>query len=66
MWKVISAEQNICRASGDRGRQRHRYYILALDEAVNAMYRNPLELYKYIREMTADRSRQYYVLLDEI
>lgn len=40
--------------------------ILALDEAINARYRNPLELDKYIRELTSDRKRQYYVLLDEI
>lgn len=40
--------------------------ILALDEAVNAKYRNPLELDKYIREITLDKAHKYYVLLDEI
>lgn len=40
--------------------------ILALDEAINAKYRNPLELDKYIRELTSDKCHQYYVLLDEI
>lgn len=40
--------------------------LLALDEAVNAKYRNPLELDKYIRKLTSDKTRQYYVLLDEI
>jgi len=40
--------------------------ILALDEAANARYRNPLELDKYIRELTSDRTHKYYVLLDEI
>lgn len=39
---------------------------LALDEAVNARYRNPLELDRYIREMTADKTQKYYVFLDEI
>jgi len=40
--------------------------ILALDEAINAKYRNPLELDKYIRELTSDKTHKYYVLLDEI
>lgn len=40
--------------------------ILALDEALNAKYRNPLELDKFIRELTSDKEHQYYVLLDEI
>lgn len=39
---------------------------LSLDEALNARYRNPLELDKYIRERITDPSRQYYVFLDEI
>ena len=40
--------------------------MLALDEDINARYRNPLELGRYIRERCADRSRYFYVLLDEI
>lgn len=40
--------------------------ILALDDASNARYRNPLELDSYIRNLTADKSHKYYVLLDEI
>lgn len=40
--------------------------ILALDDALNARYRNPLELDSYIRNLTADKSHKYYVLLDEI
>lgn len=40
--------------------------ILALDEAINARYRNPFELDKYIRGLTSDKTHQYYVLLDEI
>lgn len=39
---------------------------LELDNAFNARYRNPLTLGDYIRELTADASRDYYVLLDEI
>lgn len=39
---------------------------LALDEAVNARYRNPLELDRYVRMQVADKSQKYYVFLDEI
>jgi predicted AAA+ superfamily ATPase len=39
---------------------------LALDGALNAKYRNPLELDKYVREQIVDKSRTYYVFLDEI
>ncbi|MCI7036545.1 MAG: AAA family ATPase, partial [Spirochaetia bacterium] len=39
---------------------------LALDETANARYRNPVELDKYIRELTKDTSVFYYVFLDEI
>ena len=44
-----------------------RYIIeLALDEAINAKYRNPLELDKYIREQIVEKDSVYYVFLDEI
>ena len=39
---------------------------LALDEDENARYRNPLELGQYIRGLLADKSKMYYVFLDEI
>lgn len=39
---------------------------LALDETINAQYRNPIELDKYIRSLVADKSKQFYVFLDEI
>ena len=39
---------------------------LALDDDENIKYRNPLELGKYIRSLTVDESRTYYVFLDEI
>lgn len=39
---------------------------LALDEARNARYRNPLELDNYIRERTADSDEMYYIFIDEI
>ena len=39
---------------------------LALDEARNAQYRNPLELDKYIREQITEKDQIYYVFIDEI
>ena len=39
---------------------------LALDDDENIRYRNPIELGRYIRSLTADTSKQYYVFLDEI
>ncbi|MBR3597031.1 MAG: ATP-binding protein [Clostridia bacterium] len=39
---------------------------LALDDDENIRYRNPLELGKYIRSLTTDESKEYYVFLDEI
>lgn len=39
---------------------------LALDDDENIRYRNPLELGKYIRALTADKNKNYYVFLDEI
>lgn len=39
---------------------------LALDEVMNARYRNPMELDQYIRSQVIDKSREYYVFLDEI
>ena len=40
--------------------------MLALDEDINAKYRNPIELGKYIRETCANKEHYFYVLLDEI
>ncbi len=39
---------------------------LALDEAMNAKYRNPLELDQYIREQITDKEQKFYVCIDEI
>lgn len=39
---------------------------LALDETANAKYRNPIELDNHIRSLVKDKSKQYYVFLDEI
>ena len=50
----------------DEGVEERDIIMLALDEDVNIRYRNPLELGNYIRELCADQSRYFYVLLDEI
>ena len=39
---------------------------LALDEARNARYRNPLELDAYIRSRVSEGAGKYYVFIDEI
>ena len=39
---------------------------LALDEINNAKYRNPFELNKIIQERTSNKSKRYYVFLDEV
>ena len=39
---------------------------LALDVLENAMYRNPMELDKYIRGHMTDPGKRYYIFIDEI
>ncbi|MGN0527023.1 MAG: ATP-binding protein [Acutalibacteraceae bacterium] len=39
---------------------------LALDDDENIKYRNPIELGKYIRSLTTDENKNYFVFLDEI
>ena len=39
---------------------------IALDEAVNARYKNPFELDKYVREVTSDKTKRFYVFIDEV
>lgn len=39
---------------------------LALDEIDNAKYRNPFELNKYVKERILDKTKRYYIFLDEI
>lgn len=40
--------------------------MLELDNDINLRYRNPLELGNFLREKVADKSKFFYVLLDEI
>jgi len=39
---------------------------IALDEAINARYRNPLELDQYVREQIVNKRQNFYVFIDEI
>lgn len=39
---------------------------IALNEAINARYCNPLELDKYVRERIVNKKQKYYVFIDEI
>ncbi len=54
---------NYLRNSGVRDEQ---IVTLRLDISLNARYRNPMELDKYLRERLTDSGLQYYVMLDEI
>lgn len=40
--------------------------MIDLDDDSNIRYRNPIELGKLIRQRTADSSKRYYIMLDEI
>ena len=50
----------------DNGVNEDQIIGLALDELPNARYRNPLELDRYVRSRITDKSKRYYVLIDEI
>lgn len=39
---------------------------IALDEVINARYKNPFELDKYVRKITSDKSKRFYVFIDEV
>ncbi len=39
---------------------------LEMDNVSNARYRNPLELGEYLNQKTADPTKDYYILIDEI
>ena len=50
----------------DSGIAEDQIISLALDEIVNAKYRNPFELDKVIRERMPNKEKRYYVFIDEI
>lgn len=39
---------------------------IALDDDINAMYRAPAELSKFIRSKITDKETMYYVMIDEV
>ena len=50
----------------DAGVMEQDIILVALDDADNEKYRNPDELFAYVKERTSDKSKKYYVLIDEI
>lgn len=40
--------------------------LLPLDDAINAKYRNPIELDTYVRNFIQNEDRRYYIFIDEI
>lgn len=50
----------------DNGIKEDNIIEIALDELVNARYRNPMELDQYIRERILNKEEMYYVFIDEI
>ena len=50
----------------DSGIQEDQIVMLALDEIDNAKYRNPFELNKFVKDQITDKSKRYYVFIDEI
>lgn len=46
--------------------QENQIIMLELDNDTNVRYRNPLKLGDYLREKISDKSKSFYVLLDEI
>lgn len=50
----------------ENGVQDEQIVELALDEIQYFQYRNPFELDAYIRRQITDKTKQYYVMIDEI
>ncbi len=50
----------------DDGIGENQIIELALDEFDNARYRNPFELNRFLKEQISDKSKHYYIFLDEI
>ncbi len=50
----------------DSGIQEDQIVMLALDEIDNAKYRNPFELNKVVKDQITDKSKRYYIFIDEI
>ena len=50
----------------ETGVEEDQIIALALDEIDNAKYRNPFELNQYVKEQIKDKTKRYYIFLDEI
>ena len=50
----------------ENGIKEENILLLPLDDAVNARYRNPIELDARVREFVKNTSQRYYVFIDEI
>lgn len=50
----------------DSGVQEDQIVGIALDEIDHARYRNPFALNTFVKERTANKSKRYYVFIDEI
>ncbi len=50
----------------ENGVKENQIIMLSLDDSESVKYRNPLELEKYVREMTSDKSKFFYIFIDEI
>ena len=50
----------------EQGVEENQIIGIALDELSNAKYRDPFELDKYIRARITDKTKRYYILIDEI
>ena len=50
----------------ETGVRKDQIIALALDEIDNAKYRNPFELNQYVKEQIKDKTKRYYIFLDEI
>ena len=48
------------------GVKKEQIIMLDLDDNLNARYRNPMELSKYLRALVTEKDKRYYILIDEI
>lgn len=48
------------------GVKKKQIIMLDLDDNLNARYRNPIEMSKYLRMLIKEEDKRYYILIDEI
>ena len=49
-----------------QGVREEQIVAIALDDDINAVYRDPAELSKYIRSKITNRETMYYIMIDEV